>query len=413
MSTTDFSKVSDQIGTCQDLVRTWQKKLVSIPALSPDSGGDGEQAKAEIIKTLLDSLAIDHLEEVNAPDPRVSAGYRPNLIATIRGESDARTIWIMSHMDVVPPGDLAMWKTDPFQVVEKDGILYGRGVEDNHQGIISSLLAVKALRDAGVKPEWNIGLVLVSDEEMGSEYGISHVLKERKDLFRPDDFIIIPDAGNEDGTMIEVAEKSICWIKVETIGKSTHGSTPEKGVNAHKASAHFIVKMNSLYKTFDKNDPLFDPPISTFEPTKKEANIPNINAIPGEDVVYFDCRILPVYSVKEVQEEIGRIARETEKNFGVTITLSYPQLVEAPPATPADAPVSLALKQAIRHVLNRDAKPMGIGGGTVAAYFRQAGLHAAVWSTIDDTAHEPNESCHIDNVLNDARVFAHLFLFAE
>ena len=98
-----------------------------------------------------------------------------------------------------------------------------------------------------------------------------------------------------------MAEKSILWIKCETQGKQTHGSTPEKGKNAHKAAAHFIVKMNELYKVYDKNDPLYDPPISTFEPTKKENNVDNINTIPGSDTVYFDCRILPDYSIEEIK----------------------------------------------------------------------------------------------------------------
>jgi len=53
---------------------------------------------------------------------------------------------------------------------------------------------------------------------------------------------------------------------------------------------------------------------------------------------------------------------------------------------------------------------MGIGGGTVAAFFRKAGIPAAVWSTMDDTAHSPDEYCLVENMLNDAKVFAHVFL---
>ena len=53
---------------------------------------------------------------------------------------------------------------------------------------------------------------------------------------------------------------------------------------------------------------------------------------------------------------------------------------------------------------------MGIGGGTVAALFRRAGFNAACWSRLDDTAHQPNEYSVIDNIVGDARVFAHLFM---
>lgn len=410
MDKLNFLRLSERMASYRKEIVQIQTDLTEIPALGPENGGDGEAKKAEVIKVLLEKLNVDSFEEVNAPDDRVPAGYRPNLLIKIKGKSNKKTIWIMSHMDIVPPGELSQWKTDPYQVVEKDGILYGRGVEDNQQGIISSLLAVKSLREESILPEYDVGLAIVSDEEIGSAYGIDYVLKTKDDIFRPQDLIVIPDAGDPEGTMIEVAEKSICWVKCETLGKQTHGSTPEKGINAHKAAAHFIVKMNQLYNIYDFNDPLFDPPISTFEPTKKEENVPNVNTIPGDDVVYFDCRIMPNYSVEEFQEQIRRWADEIQKKFGVTINLSYPQIMSAPPPTPPDTPVAIALKKAVKEVLGRDAKTMGIGGGTVAAYFRQAGLPAVCWSTLDDTAHAPNESCRIENVINDARVFAHLFL---
>jgi len=410
MNAQNFSRLSERILTYKDEMIQIQKNLTAIPALGPENGGEGETKKAEYIKEVLGTLKYDSLEEVNAPDNRVPSGYRPNLIMKIKGKSDKKTIWIMSHMDIVPPGELSLWETDPYKVVEKDGKLYGRGVEDNQQGFVSSFLAAKALREEDILPEYDVGLVVVADEEMGSKYGIEYVLKERKDIFHPQDLIVIPDAGSPDGTVIEVAEKSICWVKCETKGKQTHGSTPEKGINAHKAAAHLIVKMNELYNIYDFKDPLFDPPISTFEPTKKENNVPNVNTIPGDDVFYFDCRILPKYNLEEIQRKIKEWAKEIEKEFGVTIKFSYPQFVIAPPPTPADASVAVALKKAVKEVLGREAKTMGIGGGTVAAYFRKEGLPSVCWATLDETAHEPNEYCKIENVINDARVFAHLFL---
>jgi succinyl-diaminopimelate desuccinylase len=403
------SEILQTIKSYRDEVIRIQTELTAIPALGPENGGEGEARKAAYIKKLLDELKYDSIAEINAPDDRVPDKFRPNMIVKFKGKSDEHTVWIMSHMDIVPPGDLGLWNTDPYKVVEKKGLLYGRGTEDNQQGFVSSYLALKALRENNIQPEVDVGLAIVSDEEMGSGYGIDYVLSKKKEIFRSQDLIVIPDAGNEDGTMIETAEKSICWVKCETKGKQTHGSTPERGINAHNAAAHFIVRMNELYQRYDKNDPLFDPPISTFEPTKKENNVPNVNTIPGDDVIYFDCRILPDYDVDDFKKQIRAWADEIEKKFGVTMTFSYPQDMKAPPSTPVDAPVVEALKRAVKDIMGKEAKTMGIGGGTVAAYFRQVGLPAVCWATIDDTAHEPNEYCRIDNVLNDACVFAHLF----
>jgi len=410
MNNTIFQHVAQRITDYQDLIIQIQTELTSIPALAPENGGNGEADKADYISSLLKELPCGQLEEINAPDERTSSGYRPNLIYKLDGHSDKKTIWIMSHMDIVPPGDLSTWESDPYKVTEKDGKLYGRGTEDNQQGFVSSFLAVKALAEENTKPETNIGLAIVADEETGSNYGIDYVLKTRPDLFRPEDLIIIPDAGDEEGILIEVAEKSILWFRCETEGKQTHGSTPEKGKNAHKAAAHLIVKLNELYTLFSKSEPLYDPPISTFEPTQKENNVENINTIPGKDVFYFDCRILPFYSIDKIKTQIRQFADDIEKQFNVKIDYSFPQISSAPPPTSPDSPVAIALSNAIKQVTGRESKTIGIGGGTVAASFRSLGLPAVCWCTLDDTLHAPNEYCKIENVITDAKVFAHLFL---
>ncbi|RKY82461.1 diaminopimelate aminotransferase [candidate division KSB1 bacterium] len=410
MDNTALQKILERIDSYKNETIEIQKGLTAIPALSPENGGTGEKEKSDYIKSLLEKLSFDSIEEIDAPDPRVPAGMRPNLIALKKGKNSDRTIWIMSHMDVVPPGDREKWNTEPYEAVVDRDKIYGRGTEDDQQGFVSSYLAVKAFEEEGITPELNIGLVIVADEESGSKFGIQHVIKERKELFKSDDIIIIPDAGDPEGVTIEVAEKSILWIKCETQGKQTHGSTPEKGKNAHKAAAHFIVKMNELYKVYDKNDPLYDPPISTFEPTKKENKVDNINTIPGSDTVYFDCRILPDYSIDEIKGTVRKWAHEIENEFGVTINLTFPQSESAPPPTSVDAPAVGALKNAIKDLRKVEAKTIGIGGGTVAAYFRRANLPAVCWCTLEDTLHAPNEFCLIKNVLDDAKIFAHIGL---
>ena len=408
-----WKALAEKIESYRDDIVEMQRTLTALPALGPENGGEGEVKKAEVLKKYLAELPVDEIEEINAPDDRVPVGYRPNIVAKIHGKSHERTIWIMSHMDIVPPGDLSQWKGDPYKVWVEDGKIYGRGVEDNQQGIVASFFAAKALRDLGVTPSYDVGLVLVADEETGSEKGLQYVLQERKELFRPQDLIIVPDAGDPEGTMIEVAEKSILWIRFHTVGKQCHASTPEEGVNAFKAACHLAVKLDKLYEIFGDQDPVFAPPISTFEPTKKEANVPNVNTIPGEDVFYFDCRILPRYNLEEVEARISEFIRETEEQFGVKISTSSPQRMQAAPPTPDDAPVVLALKNAVRDLRNKEAKPMGIGGGTVAAFFRAAGLPAAVWATLDEMAHQPNEYCVLDYCVGDAQVFAHIFTQGE
>ena len=404
-----FEKIAERLDLYRDEMVDLQIKLASIPAVAPSSGGEGEARKADFLVEYLKASGITDLEVIKTPDLEAPAGYRPNILARYRGRSSARTIWVMTHMDVVPPGELSLWKGDPYKPWVESGKIYGRGVEDNQQDMVASVFAVKAFHALGLKPAFDVGLAIVADEETGSAKGIPHVLKNSA-AFRKGDLIIVPDAGNADGTEIEVAEKSILWLKLKILGKQTHGSTPGRGINAFKAASYLAVKLDKLYGAFPEINPLFEPPISTFEPTKKEANVPNINTIPGEDVYYMDCRILPNYRLEDIEAKIRAAVRSVEKKFGVTVTTEPMQRAKAAPPTPPEADVVGALKHAIRAVYHRESRPVGIGGGTVAAYFRREGYEAACWSKIDDTAHQPNEYCVIDNMVGDAKVFAHIMM---
>jgi succinyl-diaminopimelate desuccinylase len=239
------------------------------------------------------------------------------------------------------------------------------------------------------------------------------LLKSHPHLFSPDDLIIVPDAGSPDSTLVEVAEKSILWLRLTLLGQQCHASRPQLGKNTLRATAHVIVALEALHREFAGENPLFDPPESTFEPTQKEANVSNINTIPGRDVFYLDCRVLPEYDLGKVKERIEAIGREVAEKFGVSLSVEPVQELKSPPATDPEAPVVQALIKAIREVYGREARPQGIGGGTVAAFFRQRNLPAAVWMTVSHTAHQPNEFCLLSNLVGDARVLAHVFLTEE
>jgi succinyl-diaminopimelate desuccinylase len=321
-------------------------------------------------------------------------------------------VWILSHSDVVPPGDLSLWDGDPYVVrVEGDRII-GRGVEDNQHGFVSSYLALQAIQETNVPLKHAVGLAVVADEETGSGCGLDYLLARRRDLFENRDLIVVPDAGNEEGTMIEVAEKSMLWLRFAVSGRQCHASTPDKGKNSLAGAARLIIALEELRAQFDASDELFKPPQSTFEPTKMEGNVPNVNTIPGRDVFYLDCRVLPQYSLDQVFQAAREVAAAVGSSAGLEIQVDAVNRQDAPAPTAADAPVVQALGNAIRRITGSEARPMGIGGGTVAAFFRKAGLPAAVWSTISDTAHQPNEYCRISKVIQDAKIFACMYLQA-
>ncbi|HEY3357377.1 MAG TPA: M20 family metallo-hydrolase [Polyangia bacterium] len=407
-----FARLASRIDSYRDQAIELQRRLTAVPALSPRSGGDGEARKAEVLIGYLKDVGLGDITVHSAPDPDLPQGGRPNLVVRVPGVDRSRTAWVMAHLDVVPPGDRALWASDPYEVRVDGDRIFGRGVEDNQQGLCSAVFAAKAFLDEGLTPPCDLGLLFVADEETGSDYGIGYLLEHVPGLFKPGDLIIVPDSGVPDGSQIEVAEKGILWLKFTVHGQQTHGSTPEKGINAHRGAAHLVVALEELYRRFDGKDPVFDPPVSTFEPTKKDANVPNVNTIPATDVFYYDCRVLPRYTLEEVEAEVARLVQRVEAAHRVTITVESAQRAAAAPSTAVDAPVVKLLAGGIQDVYHIAGVPMGVGGGTVAAHIRRHGFPVAVWSRLDETLHGPNEYCLLSNLLGDAKVFAHVFLHA-
>ncbi|MCI4445118.1 MAG: M20/M25/M40 family metallo-hydrolase, partial [Candidatus Aminicenantes bacterium] len=139
-----FKRLAKRLESFRDEMIDLQTKLCAIPAISPTSGGEGEAKKAEFLESYLRDSGFQDISVIKAPDPEAPQGYRPNILAFYRGHSSQKTIWVMTHMDVVPPGELSLWRADPFKAWVEKGRIYGRGVEDNQQDMVASIFAVKA-----------------------------------------------------------------------------------------------------------------------------------------------------------------------------------------------------------------------------------------------------------------------------
>ena len=381
--------------------------MLRIRAVGPENNGEGEAERGAFLVSLAKKLGFKSIETYEASDPRVPSGRRPNIIFRVKGTTN-KNLYVVTHMDTVPEGDLKAWQSPPYEPRVADGRVYGRGSEDNGQELVASLYGLKALIDNGITPECNIGLVFVSDEEYGNTHGIDFLIG--KGLFKKDDMAVVPDHGEEDGSALCVVEKSIAWINVEVIGKQTHGSTPAHGVNALEVAARYMLSVvDELRSKFSEQDSLFDVPISTFSPTKCDANGPNVNTIPGRQQFAFDFRILPLYKIDDVLSVMKGIADKFEKSHGAKINVSFVQRADAAPRTSPDSEIVRRLTNAITDARGIKPHPLGIGGGTCAAPFRRIHIESVAWSTIPGVAHDANEYANIKNIVADAQVYALLF----
>ncbi len=379
----------------EEFIKEVVNRIIPIESISPASGGKGEKERSDEICKILEELGYPNYNRYDVTDK--SGAVRSNVVLRIGNMS--QTFWIVPHTDTVPVGDLSLWTKPPFKPTLEGDRIYGRGTSDDGQAIWLSLLILKNL-DAS-KLKYSLGLAFVADEEVGSTYGIQHLLE--LNIFKKDDMIIVPDAGTADGLQIEIAEKSIMWIKFKIMGKQYHASMPFMAVNANREAMKFVLKLDdALHKEYSAINEIFSPPGSTFEPTKHDKNVDNVNTIPGTEVQYLDCRILPKYDLDNVVDFIDSQIREFQRGSKATITYEFVQREQAPLPTRMDAPVVVELKRAIKDLRGTDPSAVGIGGGTCAAFFRRKGYNAVVWSTtVPEVAHQADEYVHISHVLKD------------
>ncbi|MBP2200909.1 succinyl-diaminopimelate desuccinylase [Methanococcus voltae] len=402
--------------------------LIRINSVNPGFGGKGEVEEAQYIIKKMKEYAKKYnadlkIKEYNTTDENNIV--RPNVVVDLDLNKE-NSLTIISHMDIVPEGDISLWDTNPYEPVIKNGKIYGRGSEDNGKGIVSSFLILKMILDEfkqkSLNPEsdlkYNLRLIFVADEENGSTYGIRHLLKYEDELFQNGDVIIVPDFGVGHGNFVEIAEKQIMWIKFTIKGFQCHGSTPLKGINAGTMAFLFgDMLQKTLYKKYDAKDEIFTFPYSSFEPTIFKNSVENANTIPGNVEMYFDCRVLPNYDVDDVLKTIDNTILKFKRELPINLIYYSENLLDNIDVTynvenleksgklPENSKSIAEINNSIEKILGIEPKLCGMGGGTVAAPIRVKGYEAVVWGMGNETAHQPNENIDISDLLNMAKVY--------
>ncbi|WP_218579126.1 dipeptidase [Phytohabitans houttuyneae] len=168
-------------------VRADLERLVRIPGIAFDGFDHSHvERSAEAVAELLRGCGLD---------TRIvrSGGGLPAVIGSRPAPPGAPTVLLYAHHDVQPVGDLALWESDPFVAVERDGRLYGRGAADDKAGVMAHVAALRAYGD-----ELPVGVVIFveGEEEFGSA-SLEQLLAEHRDALAAD-VIVIADSGNWD-----------------------------------------------------------------------------------------------------------------------------------------------------------------------------------------------------------------------
>jgi acetylornithine deacetylase len=318
---------------------------------------------------------------------------KANLFATIGPGGDGG-IALSGHSDVVPVAGQD-WSTDPFQAVEKDGRIYGRGACDMKGFIAATLALVPEMIEADVKTP--LHLVYSYDEELGC-IGIGTLIDEiAKSLPQPAMAII----GEPTSMQLINSNKGIYAAETEITGLEAHSSKTHIGVSAIFHGAELITFIGELAAEMEERGPFardFDPPYTTFNVGLIEGGSA-INIIPKTCKIAYEFRPVPGADVAAIT---ARIAGYIENDLLPRMRKRFPDAVvvttehaSAPPLVPSDPSPAEALVREITGANRAGA----VAFATEAGHFQSTGLSAVIIGPGSiDQAHKPDEYVELDQL---------------
>lgn len=344
-------------------VRELASALVACPSVTPDEAGCSE-------------IILDFLTKHGFEIRVLAEGGVTNLWAT-RGSGP--TFCLYGHMDVVPPGPLEAWSSDPFTPTERDGHLYGRGAADMKGPLAALLIAATQIQSG------RVAVLVTSDEEGPGVYGIEWVLPQLLADGEKIDAALVcePTSEAQFGDVLKIGRRGSFAGRLRFGGKQGHVAYPHLATNAvHEAlaSLHQLTQIR-----FDEGGQGF--PATALQITNVTAGTGATNVIPGEMIVSFNIRFGVASTPESLVSKVEQALEGADVEFRHKISCQ-PFLTESPA-------LQTAVVSAVQTITGREPKA-GTGGGTSdARHFAAQGIPVIEFGPINATIHAANENVSI------------------
>jgi len=402
------------------------------------------------------SNALEFIADLAMKDGFTVHNYDNMIVEILYGKGD-KNLTIMAHADVVPAG--TGWKHDPFTLVERRGVLGGRGVADDKGPLLASYYALKALRDNGLLGGYEIRFLVGGNEESGSR-GVEHYFQDLKKPeptlgFSPDsDFplifaekgilnfevkkdillnkiksikggvasnaviercVVIMETDNDFNHYIS-SKKIDCEINVEGnettlafIGKAAHGALPELGINAGiialKTIADFygnseLSSFVNMYEPLDASG--YNCDSISEEMGHNSSNVGLLNYSDGVLNITVNFRYTEVCNKAKLIDTIKEVNKPSNVKFVADSPLLFFER--------DSLLVSTLLKAYQEETGDLESKPLAIGGGTYAKETKNVVAYGMQFPGWESNMHSPGEGTKKKDLFKGMAIYARAIL---
>ncbi|MGD0493898.1 MAG: succinyl-diaminopimelate desuccinylase [Steroidobacteraceae bacterium] len=351
------------------------RDLISRASVSPTDGG-------------CQALMCERLSALGFIIEKLRFGNVDNFWA--RRGSEGPVLCFAGHTDVVPPGPLEDWKSDPFEPSIRDGMLYGRGAADMKSGLAAMVTACEEFIARHPRHRGSIAFLITSDEEGPSVDGTRRVVEVLESRGETIEWCLIGEPSSEDvlGDTLKIGRRGSLSGRLTVHGVQGHIAYPQLADNPIHALAPALAELAS--RTWDSGNRHFQP--TSFQMSNIAAGTGAPNVIPGELKARFNLRFSTEQTVDTLQATVERILRE----HGVKHSLDW--FISGFPFFTVPGTLSEAVSRAVLEELGVTPK-LSTGGGTSDGRFiAPMGTQVIELGVVNATIHKANESVKVEDI---------------
>ena len=387
----EYQKIRDNID--YDEMLSIAKELIQAPSENPPGN---EKEAAKIVEDYLKEFDVSNITTYEPEKDRMS-------IEAVVGNGKKTLIW-NGHLDVVPIGDPENWKHSPFGAEESDGKLWGRGACDMKGSVAAALEAIAAIQRSEVELEGKLVFQAVADEEVGGALGARYLVENSKFCKNADAGI----CGEPTEFKLVIAAKGLIWPRITALGRSCHGSTPNKGINAISKMTKVIQALESM--ELKANHPILGKPtinIGTIEGGTKT------NIVPDRCTITVDRRIIPGERKEEIVQTIEKLLgdlQEKDSELKIETNLTKDLLYEEPSEISKDDEIVKLVSKCYKDIFSKKSEVSGMSGATDARFLiNQGRIPTLIFGPGSlDQAHTIDEFIEMETLERATDVFAEI-----
>lgn len=287
------------------------------------------------------------------------------------------------HTDVVPPGPVGQWHSDPFKPVVRDGYLYGRGAADMKSGIAAMMTACRRFLADHPGHAGSIGFLITSDEEGPSTHGTVKVVESLAARDEKIDWCLVgePTGSEQVGDVIKNGRRGSLSGSLTVHGVQGHVAYPHLADNPIHRAAPALAELCAIH--WDEGNEYFPP--TTFQISNIHAGTNAENVIPGSLEAKFNFR----YSTASSREQLERQVAEVLGHYGLIYDIQWTH--SGRPFLTQDGRLMEAVKGAIHDVTGLASQTSTSGGTSDGRFIAPMGAEVIELGPVNATIHKINE----------------------